>query len=199
MSSPEKRRISADFLAPIGSFEQSRVEPDNAGNEFCWPRQPVSGAACGRAWRHPQTKQLLDFNCVACAPIVSAASCGVKPGNGWLGQIPSQRSPATLIIQLTLGAIGRSCNAPVARVGASCSRLLRAFGMGDPFNNPAFDRTAPSGARFDSPGRQPWVRPDDERKPQRGGIPQGPNRSHRKGESRPVGAASALLNASTQG
>jgi hypothetical protein len=44
---------------------------------------------------------------------------GVKRANGWLGQVQRQRFPATLIFQLTLGAFGQSCNAPVARTGAS--------------------------------------------------------------------------------
>src|SRR5260370_36797459 len=51
--------------------------------------------------------------------MLSARARGVTRGNGWRGQSPRQRFPATLIFQLTPGVIGQSGNAPVARTGAS--------------------------------------------------------------------------------
>src|SRR5437868_5907212 len=46
----------------------------------------------------------------------------------------------------------------VQSAGATCAVLLKIGGWSFciPFVISAFDGTAPSGARFDSPGRQPW-------------------------------------------
>jgi hypothetical protein len=57
----------------------------------------------------------------------------------------------------------------------------------DPAFNSAFSNVAPTGARFDSPGRQPWEAKSTRRKPQRGEIPAGEILGRAR-ESRPVGA-----------